>query len=137
MMTCNNPTGRELRDLVLTDFEQKKKAFVLEARIAFIELLLCVHSAPVNDIFVEYGGSMVLPDDTHPRTVGAVPMVFAKRKIIEKAGYVPHARPSAHGCPQQHWKIKDRTKATLWLAENKPMLASEKRKITKSQAKLF
>jgi hypothetical protein len=110
----NRAKGERLKTDTLAPSEDRRKLFLLRARRALLEYLLCAGEGTIDDArdLVE------LPPGLAPKLFGVVPRELAGAGIIRRVGYTPTCRPTAHGRPVAVWALADRAAAEKWLREH-------------------
>ncbi len=113
-LPLGEPTGEELKEAALAEFEGLRREIVLRARRALLMHLLVHGTATADDVrdLVE------LPDGISPTCLGAVPGALARAGIIRRAGHIPSKRPERHASPTAVWELLSETAAVEWLAEH-------------------
>lgn len=112
MIAPTHLDGAGRRDHVLDVLAELRDVLVLRGRRALLSALLAHGTATADDV----RAAVDLPDGIDPVCLGAVPLPLARAGIIERAGYVPTGRPTAHARPVAVWRLVDRAGAIAWLA---------------------
>lgn len=91
--------------------EAWREVFVNRGRRALLLKLLSNGTATADDV----RSAVELPAGVGPKCFGSVPGQLARAGIIEHAGFVTTARPTAHARPVSVWQLRDRVAALAWL----------------------
>jgi hypothetical protein len=115
---CGTADGEALKADALARLADRREAVVRRAQRALLTVLLETESATMDTArdLVE------LPAGVGPKCFGAVPTALARARIIYRDGYAPTCRPAAHARPLSVWRLADRERALLWLADHPDLL---------------
>ncbi len=104
--------GEARKQEQLAMLRERRAVYVRRGQRALLGRLLEGGNATADDVrqVVE------LPPGIDPKLFGAVPGSLARGGIIERAGFVKTARPTAHARPVTLWQLRDAAKARQWLA---------------------
>lgn len=103
--------GAALRDDAHALLEEHRADYVAQGRRAFLLHLLANGKSTVEVV----RDVVKLPEGINPNLFGAIPGPLARKKIIERVGYVPSTRAERHASAMSLWDVVDRRKAHEWL----------------------
>jgi hypothetical protein len=103
--------GIARRDAAHAQAEAEHGPTLLFARRMFVLWLLQNGSGTADDV----QDLIELPPTVNPTVLGAVPVLFARRRWIVAVGYQKSRRPQAHARPVTRWKLVDAAALSAWL----------------------
>jgi hypothetical protein len=107
-------SGRTRRDGALNVLETRRATYIVKARRAFLQRLLECGQCTIDDIRAD----VPLPDSVSPMLFGCTPTPFARNGVVERIGFKSALRSKAHARPVSLWRLLDRSRALVWLADN-------------------